>query len=584
MIINENRTNNIETPSITPAQTDLTNRLLRIAILVLATSCFGLAGAAIATKLNVSVSIVSGTAAIIGFIFSSIILRYSTKSNKQQHLEKTAISLPKEQQGLEKIEVSFEKTLDILLPLIEKKEEINAHDQLFIALDETKSQILDHWKMENDYKVLTESIVDASKRDLYFDDEHIQKQFQIDEKLESFPEKEKQTRRDALQKIINEAYVTKELKNKRKLAVGEPEEVSLLRAWDYLKDKNALYHDKEFTSEIIVQMIHDEFAKECSHPPSLSYIKNLIYSCTLRGRLQTVGITSELSIKKFQFTCNFLKNKQETIDASLSNAFERTAVSRFPLAQESIKQGYELAQKAKVVKQFRNRPLLDNFKNEKTGFESYQKGVETHITPKIEKVLKENVLSDALFKEQIDFYDRERWGDYLEAEFIQGLNDTQEVFENGVCFGTCERLRLSYPDHEEIDLEHLKNTITEGVISKDRFLQSSYATNLRLTKKSKEEEKALFDSSDSITKELFDEHADEWIRFRWIMEGSGHITLLRFTKQPQQILFFDPNVGLFIFKKKSLEDPLNLFRTFIDDLKQTFYPDAHTILGSSLVK
>lgn len=491
---------------------------------------------------------------------------------------------------------------------------------------EIEEAILAHLEAEVEFEKLAEAIKAAANRDLYFDDAFIEERFHINQKLNELPEEDRQVRRDELQNIINQAYITRELNNRGKITTGDATEVALLRNWDYLRNNlSATYFDKDSLYTMVREIITSQLREEQCVVP-LKYVKELINLCALRTRLRTVNITNESEIEKFQVSCRFYKETQNSLhrrcEQNLLEFPEDFTLPATSLAVQEMQQHYQSTQKSitnrLINRNFRSRSLLQQFKNSNVSPVDYQSYLDQNTKNNIENAFNVEIASNKpqskSLQQYIEFY--KKWQSFLQVGLIQGFQDENEALGKGVCWGICQRLRLTHQKDKDFSLEAFAQEINGGLIAHDRYLQGLYSTNFNIAKQGSvlpeallkghgyKEEALVFDikgqegrasSNRKIIKKLLLQSItaqtealqllNGWLHLSLKMETGGHATLLRLDKNSGHVWFFDPNFGLFAFEgeDRSFEEARALCCEFINDLIEIAYSDIWIVAGIGLI-
>ncbi len=211
-----------------------------------------------------------------------------------------------------------------------------------------------------------------------------------------------------------------------------------------------------------------------------------------------------------------------------------------------------------------------------------------------------------------------KWGSFIKAGLIQGLDDTNECLGEGVCWGNTQRMRLNAQSKVNLTREEFIKEVQ--LVPQDRYLQGMYASNRKLAGEIShqlpkhlldshgyDEDKELLFVQCNITEKGFNPRlqnrlkegikkkvndlkgSNGWAILGLSMEGSGHATLMRLkgpdNEEPHYAWFMDPNFGLFCFEEnRTFEEAQNLFCEFIVDLFKMAYPDIHRIRAYMLHK
>ena len=318
------------------------------------------------------------------------------------------------------------------------------------------------------FNEVLETIRKDANRDLYLDEEHIDAKFNIPKMIDNCSPQEKETRRQAIRRIINEAYIARELKQRGRLSTGEKNDVTLLRHLGYPIQDNSPYFDKETVYGIVLQIAQDQLSEERLAGP-LTNIKSLIKKCGLKARLQVIGIAEELQIDKFQAA----KQAYEKIEVRLIKEQESEPLvlpKEFPAHQipvnlkHAITPSFEQS-KTRVTKSLLGtafKRMMPYFKDSPCSLDEFRgyldNDVNTYINENMDKLkTKWKDLQPAnkptkLLMDQIQFFTK--WSPYIVAELVQGSEDEQEALVDGVCWAVCQHLMLYIAKHPKCTLEY----------------------------------------------------------------------------------------------------------------------------------
>lgn len=468
---------------------------------------------------------------------------------------------------------------------------------------------------------LIEQVKESAKRDLFLDDQFIEKKFHVSEKLQDLPEDDRQHRRDQLQGVINEAYIARELNKRGKISTGDKEEVELLGYLGCSVDEKSKYFDKDSVYILVREIIHNQLRNEnCIQP--LPYVKEIIKTCAMRARLRSAGISEELQMEKFQISHALLK---ETKAAILIQQQQCALIlpRDFPLAEDSlnlkkIKREFELLKEKEITNvilkgMFEDPRLNRGFKETAVTTLQFQNYLNN---PRFRKCYLEteflmsqwqNIQSHQYIQDRIAFF--QKWGPYLKAELIQGLDDPNECLLEGVCWGIIQRLRLIALENPKITLEEFIKEIR--IKPEDRFLQGVHTMDGRMQLPSKMlQEKGFYEDQRILeVREEADQGfnremqrqlpikikreanhlytANGWAPVELQMKESAHATIMRLnwvnSDSPHQAWFADPNFGLFCFEEgHTFEEARDLCCQFINDLIRVNYPTTFWVRAFKL--
>lgn len=361
---------------------------------------------------------------------------------------------------------------------------------------------------ELNFTSLLEKIKESASRDLFLDESYIEKKFEVDKALSSLTPEQTQKRREELKIVINKAFVLRELKQRGKLTIGNPEEVQLLDYLGYRASKaGSPYQDKQAIYEVIQSVVQTQLSKE-TYQSSLSAVKDVLNQIFLEVRLKAAGLKTSLQNEKFQLAKEILKSTQEEL-ANQSKKYELKLPASFPLKENSpnlkvIQEKFEYYKKQvnnRFLKHvFSNAILRDGFIQENLSSNAFVKQVQQHVQGQMVKnaekldvkwnkqgldIASYSTTSDAKFiakedelevNKQILFF--QKWGGYLKAEMVQGVDDPHAVLENGICFGLCLNLQINSINNPDFSLEELIKRNTIGSVQ--RFFHGIYVGANRL--------------------------------------------------------------------------------------------------------
>ncbi len=187
-------------------------------------------------------------------------------------------------------------------------------------------------KAEENFAELLEKVKDSAKKDLFLDDQFIEKKFHITDKLQDLPEAVRQERRDRLQNIINQAFINRELRDKGKITTGDEAEFTLLKCLGFNVADQSGYFEKESLYSLVRDIIINQLQQEDCKAP-LTYVRDRIHACALCTRLMAAGLTEELQIEKFQVLHDKFKECKEELLILLAK-YTLKLPDAFPLGEE----------------------------------------------------------------------------------------------------------------------------------------------------------------------------------------------------------------------------------------------------------
>jgi hypothetical protein len=491
-------------------------------------------------------------------------------------------------------------------------------DQILEVIDQTKLILTRQENSQQAFDHLLQEIQTQSKQDLILDEQFIEKKFNIAKVLEPLDPEQQKKRREDLQKIINQAYVNREFKQKAKLTNGETDERKLLAYLKFEVDDKSNYQNKDFVYGILQEIIPIQLQKDL-YTGSLSEVKVALKVCALNARLKAVGLTTPLQVEKFQITYSlfqtFKKDMVELhskIDLPLPAGF---LLGKSSLAVRSLTADFEdlksLYTYQILGRFFKNKEIRAKFQNDCITSEDLAKFIgnnksylKSHeLNTKCLKALESPEKN--LIAQKIAFYNQ--WGSYLKAEMIQGFENESEALGEGVCWAVCHRIRFIGQTQPDITTEQLATHI--HITANDRYHQGTYDMKffLRARKGStlpafiqKEgfEEKNVFsvqyDADEPILANCFNKYQDKlvisegWLKVGIAMEDQirlqGHAILVRWDTVHNHFWVIDPNVGFLAFEDKlAPEEAKKACLSFLKDLLATNYPLIFHLKGDQLI-
>lgn len=251
-----------------------------------------------------SVGVLGGIVAglIVGLMLNRLFPHSSVKKAEPQPATETQVSplmvnsfykkyMVSQEQKIEEIVESISSRLDENLKVPHTEKEL---DQILEFIDQTKLAL-------NKFDDLLKKVDDQSKLDLYLNEEFIENKFNVTELLKPLPENQQRERRVALQKVINQAFINRELKQKGKLTNGDENEKQLLKNFGFDINGNSNYGDKDLIYGLLKNIVENQLKNE-SYVGPLGIFKQSLKLCALKARLNAAGINTELQIEKFQNT------------------------------------------------------------------------------------------------------------------------------------------------------------------------------------------------------------------------------------------------------------------------------------------
>jgi len=569
---------------------DLTIKITAVAATIFFGAAFGVLTAATG---GADLLLLAGAGAAGGAVVGLAGLLFYTLFFDYEKQDKIAVSKPKPA-ILHKPQPPIEKKIDQVADLLK------THDLAKTSFtDQELDQILD--KVD----ALLNEIKASAAKDLPLQDNFVENQFHVDTIMKSLPENLKQERRLKLQKILAQAYINRELKQKGKVR-GSKEESQFLTKLGYTLDANSPYHNIDLIYDALHQFVSQELQTD-NFSGSLKSVQNSFKQCALKARLSTLKITSEDQLQKFQSGLKFYESLKKNLRTELIDV-KLKFPEDFPLKSPS--QGIRLIESLyrqdktqalntavkKILDAMNIQKIFSDPNVDHTAFEAML------ILPipdgELKKEFSEKELSKEI-KKELAFYSK--WGKNIKAELIQGLEDKNEALGKGVCEGICQRILTLGQKNPDITPEELAKHI--HIESKDRFNQGVYIMShilekdkipdLILKKNGFKQDENIFafyyKAEDGIkydnlkTDEL--KKSAGWVDVGLDMEESGHAILMRLDPTRGRAWLFDPNVGFLCFeeKGKTYQDAKNACFAFVKDLIELNYPTTRIVYGKHLV-
>lgn len=481
--------------------------------------------------------------------------------------------------------------------------------------EEIKGQIIE--LIGNVYKKqsiddLLKQIEEYANKDLILNDSCIEKQFKVQESLDSLSSEERVEKRKKLQVIINKASLQREFSEKIKFK-GPSREKTLLK---YLGiEINGDYTNTEKVYDIFQQIVQVELQNEQNFTGSLDSFRKNMNRLALQARLKAVNIVDCNQVDKFRVGLNALwKVQKKLIDFSVGAklSFSDNFPIEAPLARQYILQNFR-GQKWEISEDviegyFHKDPSIEKiFSDESVNSDDFAKRlvdrfdfIDDESSSDKKKLMELYQDQSQHVKGEIDFYSK--WGTYLKKELIQGSEDDNEVLGYGVCYAICLRLQMLGQRQSDISAEDFSKHVKIHPI--DRFRQAFVKTQKRfdpeldfglpeniLKAQQFKNEDVLFQLEyDSEIKDLDQtvktnldrlQQGNGWISLRLI--GAHHAILARFDEARNKFWLFDPNAGFFCFEDKAFDNAKTNCFEFLNDLIAHLYPTTSSLLAIQLV-
>ncbi len=569
------------------------------------------------------------TAALITGLITCLIIKQFFSSSKELKIDNNHIEIKPSQSKINFFYIQYfadqESRIEDIVEALsshfgKKLESMPASDeelnQILQFIDQIKNAL-------KNFDTILKNVEDQSKLDLYLDDPSIEKKFKVESTLIPLSEQQQRHRRESLQKIINHAYLTRELKQKGKLISGDENEKNLLCALNFNVEIDSRYEDKNLMYEVlcktVINQLKDESYTGFEFTNPLKLIKESLKLCALKARLNAAGVETHLQIEKFKKTLPLyisLKNELE----ELVKKVDLKLPENFPLNDNSVSMrflnktfyDFKLGYIDLILKNFfgNHKNTLSKFNDENYGdleFENFLK----KSSAKNRSALKRDLLLElcqmahesSIISERIEHYTN--WGKHFKAELIQGFEDAHEILGGGVCLGFSQRISFEVQQNPEITPEQLSEGIM--IISRDRFYQGTYATNLKrfsnynyrsphFIDNKGFEEKIILKRKFNILKPELNENfktleevlklSAGWVKLFLELERSRHAILVRWDTERNCYWALDSNEGLVCFENSQInsEDAQKLCLEYLEDLFKLNYSSLKEIEYVQLIK
>lgn len=473
-------------------------------------------------------------------------------------------------------------------------------DQIIFFIEQAQNAL-------NNYESIKQKIDEQSQTDLFLDDTFIEKKFDLTNAFRPLTVDQQRVRRAAIQKVINQAYINRELKQKGKLTTGDRSEKKMLYYLGFKVGSSSNYQNKDLTYGILQGILQNQL-RGSSVP--LKLFKQSFKDCASEARLKAAGLETSLQKDKFfQAHAHYTNLSQELIQSH--QHIQLTLPQDFPLSRESItvrafERHYERLKSGYTDRAlsnfFKNDGIREGFKNSNVNVEDFKQHIDQQkengldreeLLKKCKKV-HENCHS---LRKEIAFY--HKWGNYIKAELIQGFEDPNEDLGQGVCWGICQRLRFKAQQNPEIKPEELATEVK--ITAQDRYFQGymlSHEEVIPEIQKAGYEEEPVFGHLCNGENPILHSELQEWSQSLyysagWLKlsiglgtKGDGHAILVRWDTQRDRYWVIDPEVGYLCFEddQTSSVEAQGRCLEYLKDLMATYYPDAWTIRGTQLIR
>lgn len=413
-----------------------------------------------------------------------------TSPSKEESLTEKAASNQNFQQVAIKVDNQFKVEAGVHPNLKEQQEK----DQTSVSLAQKQSveeeaEPIEKVKptkgiqRENTLEEVLESIQRDAQRDLFLDEQYIEKKYGIQSRLASLPEEDQRIYQAKLNHMMNTAYLQQVLQDKGKIVVGEYLESTLLNCLDYSVNLDeSPYQDKEAIYSAFKAMTQTQLKPEHFAGPHIAFRK-LLHEYALKTRLQAAKMTDELQITKFKIALSLVQERAKKLEETAAS-IPMTWPLSFPLqsAPSCVKwlEGQFESMKSdeviNTIEKIPNEKLKNDFLNSNFNANSFENDLKELILLTEEQAdvfLKEACEEDKKYlAKEVDFYNK--WGTFIKAEMMQGYPNLNEVLGDGVCYAVCLRLLEEWqlkPD-QEINGKLILNAV-------DRFRQALYTIKIR---------------------------------------------------------------------------------------------------------
>jgi hypothetical protein len=498
--------------------------------------------------------------------------------------------------------------VDEVLKQLKTDEFFNGSHQISLEREAAILTCLRQAAARQQFGHLLQNIKEGLKQDLYLSEDAIDSKFKVTETIKTLPIAEQQERRAMLQKIINQAYVNQELRQKGKLASGTEEESLLLSHLGYDISDQSPYYDKQRIFEVINQSIQLQLQGEGFKGP-LSFVRQSLKECALNARLQTLQIDTTEQVQKFKLgleKMQIFRTELTVLHADIGIQFP----TDFPLKSPSI--GLKMMEQTfnqlksgvveqKVKEYLSSKKVREYFINAQVDpvhFELYLQERKKNF--KTDKFIERCEESRTYLEKDVNFY--ATWGSYLKAEMIQGFTNEHEILNGGVCFGVSNKVQMLTQKNPDWTGSEIAPHI--NLMSKDRYFQTlhefgSRKTGARLPSQVIEKEgfkkdielfNLIYDAQEQNLEKMLTAKDDQLassqglLRLHLHMENGGHAILLRLDKQRNRAWVLDPNMGLLCFEKEGapFAEAQLICIEFLKGLIQHHYPLTYKIAAHQI--
>lgn len=489
---------------------------------------------------------------------------------------------------------------------------------------------------KKEFSELLEKIKEAAKGGEILDDDYLSKKFKVADALRSLSPEEQEKRRANLRKVINEAYLQRELKENLTWIRGSKQEITILKGLGYKINDEADYYKKEKIYSTLEEIIKSQLCAE-NYETSSKTFQNSFKNYALQARLKLVNMTSELQFSKFNSCLNAYVNMgkdmneaQSKIEMEYPENFARNIV----LGKKYLESIFNSSKKYLIDTELRKvfsdnkKEIKKRFQDDAIDLKSYEETLASlsndYSMPNFIKLC-ENLRKSKVLEPFAHFY--QKWAPNIKTELIQGFENSNEIFHKGVCWANACRLQMLSQNKPDLPADEFAPHVK--ILPVDRFRQSFYGSQLKafnvemnqnqnqnnaneiakklhtipakiLKKEGFKEDKIFFkidyDSAEKIFENYIKNKAQDlqksegWLRLGIFMLDSGndhgHAINVRFDAARNRVWLTDSNVGLVCFEKpgQSFEQSREQCFEFFKDLITAHYKNTYNIVAYQVVK
>jgi hypothetical protein len=488
-----------------------------------------------------------------------------------------------------------------------------------VLLDEVqKLRIIEAAKNRTQVNTTLESIEkDLERHSLIPDLSVIKSKYtEIEKLIGGFPEMNVGQRYNL---IVNKSLLHQELLKRRSPArsIGSASENSLLKALGYAP--------KPFQSLAVSKLIEDILGSDTLSQKSADLIRKEIYEAEFTGRLKAAGV-AENEIENMKKLIATVKTFNKELEAHLvklaDEAVPLDKFDRFPKIKLSLQRRRFMAVRKQI-----NMTLDALFKDNQELKKSLSLDPNRFEKERLSLINVKNLgMTDVdmgeLFKKEIEkvvtaevkFY--EKWQARLAVDAIQGLEDPNEVLQEGVCQAKCLRVASLEQSHPDLTVDKIGG---EKVTAADRFEQARYAKASKDLVSTAKDIRKLQEESLAVPVDVY--HKYHYQNLEWvavILEPGktplvdeiaeiiadlptagqtaemlkksngvlqigiggkkwGHALHCRIDLQRKIFRFHDPNIGIFQITGLPDGQATKELAELWKDIIQTYYPDTNSV-------